>query len=687
MCGFCGGNINFSEILKGANAQKQRGVDNFGAIFCKNNSKISKDIESKISQNPANSGFYEIASEFLNSKTIDYEFLKTQYSSQNSHSCAFLAHNRLCIIDLNKNSNQPFISPQFPHLCVVFNGEIYNFLEIKEELKSKGFIFKTNSDTEVLCAAWGYFGAENALKRFNGDFAFAIFNSKENAIFLARDRLGNKPLFYRCWCDESGILRLFFASEIKAFLEIFKCEFDKNELAKWLLFCGSENPQKTIYKGIYSFPSASFAKIELKNSNLNYSLNLDSMKNFKELKVRKYWELPKIKKADLERNETRAIKNLSDILQSAVNLRLRADVGCALCVSGGVDSSIIAHFTAQSRADSIKTFKTIKTDSIKNANLPVLKLFGINFAESGAQDESPHIAQLERDLQRLYGDIKIEFIKPNLNSIEQDFPNLCRAQDEIFRSFSQYSQFLLFKEIAARSVRVSIGGQGADELFCGYYHHIGRYIYKNRKEFEKRAKIYGTQALSEYNFGLKCSLPKKIKVQIFAQDNAKNIAKLVDCGILGAEILEILKNNKKILNSNFFKPLLERFSNDFSKGLKKDAFTFSLPMLLRNEDRSAMWHSIENRTPFTDFRVVEFAFGIADELKFKNGYSKWILRKILENLGSKELAWRTDKVGFAAPEANLAKSLKINNFENIFDIRLKIYEILANFAFNKSETC
>lgn len=667
MCGICGGNINFSEILKGANAQKQRGVDNFGAIFCKNNSKISKNIESKFSQNPANSGFYEIASEFLNAPKIDYEFLKTQYNQQNSHSCAFLAHNRLCIIDLNKNSNQPFISPQFPHLCVVFNGEIYNFLEIKEELKAKGFIFKTNSDTEVLCAAWGYFGAENALKRFNGDFAFAIFNSKENTIFLARDRLGNKPLFYSCWCDENGILRLFFASEIKAFLEIFKCEFDKNELAKWLLFCGSENQQKTIYKGIYSFPSASFAKIELKNSNLNYSLNLDSMKNFKELKVRKYWELPKIKKADLEQNSQRAIKELSDILQSAVNLRLRADVGCAISVSGGVDSSIIAHFAAQNRADSIKS-----TDST------IFKLFGINFAESGAQDESPYIAQLERDLQKLYGDIKVEFIKPNLDSIKQDFPNLCRAQDEIFRSFSQYSQFLLFKEIAKQNVRVCIGGQGADELFCGYYHHIGRYIYKNRKEFEKRAKIYGAQALSEYNFALKCSLPKKIKMQIFTQDNAKNITKLVNCGILGAEILEILKNSKEI--SKFFKPLLERFSSDFSKGLKKDVFTFSLPMLLRNEDRSAMWHSIENRTPFTDFRVVEFAFGIADNLKFKNGYSKWILRKILENLGSKELAWRTDKVGFAAPEANLAQSLKINNFESIFDIRLKIYEILKQFA-------
>lgn len=537
------------------------------------------------------------------------------FSGDFSDEAIALAHNRLSIIDLEANANQPFSSPFCPHLVLVFNGEIYNYLEIKAELETLGVPFYTQSDTEVLLCAFAYFGTE-CLKKFNGDFAFVIYDKRDKSLFLARDRLGNKPLFYRL---SQG--KICFASEIKAFLEIFPCELDLEEVSSWLLFSNGDL-QKSIYKGIFPFPPAHFA-IFSKG----------------EMKFERYWDFAPKEEQNLEspKQIQNALEELESLLKDSVRIRLRSDVPVALSISGGIDSSILAHFVRQCGVDCL--------------------FFGVNFKESN-QDETPYIKQLQKDL-----DCRVQYIAPTLSLIKEDFKPLVFVQDEIFRSFSIYSQFLLFKSIAP-FCKVALGGQGADELFGGYYHHIGRYLFEryisgDKNTLEERLWRYGKEAFGEYQFGLKCSLGEDLKLKLFTQDNLQELEKLTQMK----------------LPIPSMKRLLGRFVSDFTQGLWLDTTYFNLPNLLRYEDRNAMAFGIENRTPWTDFRIVEFAFRIPRALKFQKGYSKYLLRLLLEKLGSKKLAWRIDKVGFSAPEVLLMQKLGYN-FTSLFDIRVAILNVL-----------
>ena len=566
MCGICGGNYPLEIVQKASQTMRQRGPD---------------------------------------------------YSGSFSDERVAFAHNRLSIIDLECEANQPFTSPFCPHLVLVFNGEIYNYLEIKAELEALGIPFYTTSDTEVLLHAFAYW-QEDCVSKFNGDFAFVIYDKRDSMLFLARDRLGNKPLFYELRGE-----KLFFASEIKAFLTLDSYEFDLEEVGKWLLFSNGD-AQKTIYQGILNFPPAHFAHFQLGENHLRFH---------------KYWNFtPDFEEIErLEGGEKKlqeSLEELESLLLNATKLRLRADVPVALSVSGGIDSSILAHLAHKLGGD--------------------CQYFGVNFKDS-SQDESAHMAQLQRDLN-----LKIHFVSAPLEDINEDFKKLVWHQDEIFRSFSIYMQYLLFQTLSSHC-KVVIGGQGADELFGGYYHHVGRYLFCYAEALQERVNIYGNSALQEYMFGLKCSLPTELKLKLFAEDNAKNLRKLAK----NSFVIPSLEN------------LLGRFVLNFTQGLWLDCVEFNLPNLLRYEDRSAMRFSIENRTPFTDYRVVEFAFRIPPAFKFQKGFSKYILRLLLEKMGSKELAWRVDKIGFGAPECALMQKLGYN-YDSIFDVRCLIFEILRD---------
>ena len=494
-----------------------------------------------------------------------------------------LFHNRLAIIDLD-NAKQPFY---FKDYVLIFNGEIYNYIELKKELKE--YDFKTHSDTEVLLYAYDKWGKE-CLNKFNGDFAFCIYNKKTKKLFCARDRVGNKP-FYYFWDGK----RFIFASEIKA-LKSYINEFNIQKLGDTILFSINDNDEYTIYKDIYNLKPSHYLEFNLKN---------------KSLKTKKWYSVKK-----------RIIKEPFDefefLIKDAVNIRLRSDVEVGGMLSGGIDSSIISYFMKDK------------------------KFFSVSF-KGEKIDESLYVEILKKKFN-----LNVKFIYPTFN--KKILNKLINTQFDIFRSLSIYAQYDLFSKA---DVKVMLSGQGADELFGGYYHHIARFVAKNEKEFIDRVKIYKSKALEELKLGKKFLLPKELKLELLKEDNKKNLE----------ELREIL--NGYLPNYDL---LLRKYNPNLKKALKDEVFSLNLPQLLRYEDRNAMAFSIENRTPFTDYRIIEFALNLPIGYKFKNGFSKYFLREFAKKFLPKEIVYRTDKIGFEAPDKKW--------FGNLFDFRIYLYNKL-----------
>ena len=509
-----------------------------------------------------------------------------------------LFHNRLSIIDLSTKANQPF---RFEDLVLVFNGEIYNYKEIKQELKE--YNFKTCSDTEVLLYAYHKWG-EECLEKFNGDFAFCIYDKKKKELFCARDRVGNKPFYY--YFDGKKFI---FASELKAFNNYILIEFNMRKLGDAILFSINDNDEHTIYKNIYNLKPSHYLKFNLAT---------------KKLKIKRYWSL---KRRDVGCFD-KALEEFEYLFRDSIKLRLQADVSVGGMLSGGIDSSLVAFFAQD------------------------ISFFSIVYPHYKDIDESYYIGLLQSKLN-----LKIKYLTPSFDNFMKDFNDLIYAQDDIFRSLSIYMQYFIFKNA---NVKVMLSGQGADELFGGYYHHIARFIAKSEKEFLNRVKLYKSQALEEFKIGKKLTLPSKIKEKLLKEDNLK--------------YLEIVKEVLVDYEPNY-DLLLKKYTSNLNKALEQDALALNLPMLLRFEDRNAMRFSIENRTPFTDYRIIEFALNLPIEYRFKNGLSKYFLRVFASRFLPKKIVFRLDKKAFEAPDNKWLQKLNLNN---LVEFRLFLFEKLKN---------
>ena len=501
-----------------------------------------------------------------------------------------LFHNRLSIIDLKTHSNQPFFYKDY---ILVFNGEIYNYIELKKELKE--YNFKTTSDTEVLLYAYDKWGKE-CLNRFNGDFAFCIYNKKTKKLFCARDRVGNKPFYYYF-----NSKKFIFASEIKA-LKNYITQFNIQKLGDAILFSINDNDEHTIYKNIYNLKPSHYLEFDLKSN---------------KLKTKQWYFLPKRKiKTPYEEFEY--------LIKDAIKIRLRSDVKIANMLSGGIDSSIIAYYMQ---------------------NYPQYSVIYNEVSEK----------KYIKLMQKRYN-LDINYLYPPLNI---DIKKLMYIQEDIFRSLSIYAEYYLFSKA---NTKVMLSGQGADEIFGGYYHHIARFIL-DKKMFKQRLKLYKNQALEELKIGIKFVLSNKYKKTLLKEDNLQN-----------------LKQLKNILNE--YKPnwdlLLEKFDKNINKTLKKEVFSLNLSKELRQQDKNSMYFSIENRTPFTDYRIIEFGLNLDKKYKFK-GYSKFFLRQFAKKFLPKEIVFRLDKQGFEVPELKLMKQF---NLKSLFEFRVYQYFILKDLFVN-----
>lgn len=490
------------------------------------------------------------------------------------------AHRRLSIIDLSESGHQPMCDTQSDY-WITFNGEVYNYIELREELKNKGHVFVTQTDTEVVLEAYKEWGFE-CLQKFNGMFAFALLDKKNNQLFCARDRVGVKPFYY------SNTNSAFaFASEYKAFIKSKLISFEINESQQFDFIVNGnlENTEQSLFKGIN----------ELKPSHyLVYNFSTHTFK------ISKYYNLPE--KIPNTKNESEIIQSIEEKLVNAINLRLRSDVEVGSCLSGGLDSSIIAGV--------VKHLQPNKQ----------MKLFTAVFPNESF-DETNYAKQVS---DFVGGNWKT--VSPTADEFFRDIEELNYYQDLPVWSTSTYSQHRVMKLASENNIKVVLDGQGADELFGGYAHHFMALWKEN----------LGFGTLKQMN-DAKQTIPKAYK--LFGK-------------VLLKDALRLSVNYSEYFNSDknqYGKSKNEKLANSLNQQLQND-YHGRLKSYLKCEDRCSMAFGIESRVPFADdVELVDYLFSIQGNKKIKQGVSKYLLREASKNYIPNQIYARRDKIGFDTP--------------------------------------
>ena len=535
-----------------------------------------------------------------------------------------LGFRRLSIIDLSADGRQPMISNNGRYV-VVYNGEIYNFLDLREELTREGARFKGNSDTEALLAAVEAWGLEAALRRCVGMFAFALWDRRERTLRLARDRMGEKPLYYG-WRGKSFI----FGSELKALREHpdWEGEISSDALALYMKRNCVPAPH-SIYRGIRKLVPGAVLSLRAQDPPGRLPRPVA------------YWRAKDaVKSASTRRpalSDEEAIEQLDEALRRAVRGMLRADVPLGAFLSGGVDSSVVAALAQAQSGAPIRTFS-------------------IGFRED-EYDEAPRARAVARRL----GTTHTELYAGPKEALDV-VPQLPRLYDEPFADSSQIPTFLLCA-LTREHVTVALSGDGGDELFGGY----NRYFWAPRvwnwsRRLPERPRKSIANALAARSAGLARAyrkicpiLPGRLRVEM-AGDKLRKLGALLDASGLD-QMYERLTTrwegaicadeNRAPENALSADPELARL-RPAEKMMYRDMTEYLPDDILVKVDRAAMGASLEARAPFLDHRVVEFAWSLPLGLKARGGEGKWILKRLFSRYAPASLIERP-KMGFSAP--------------------------------------
>ena len=499
-----------------------------------------------------------------------------------------LGHRRLSILDLTAAGHQPMCTEDGRY-WIVYNGEIYNFREIRANLIKRGEHFKSKTDTEVLLKAYRLWG-KGCLSMFNGMWAFVIYDRARDTLFISRDRFGKKPLYY--YIDREFFA---FASEIKAILKMpaVKTAPDIKNCISYIENGCQEISRSTSFQNIFRFSPGAYAELRV------------SQMSGQGLQEKKFWELT----ANLSQesfNEKQA-KKYSEayyhLLLDAVRIRLRADVTVGSALSGGLDSSSIVYLINQLLKSENKNHRQITFSSVYKSN-EVLHC-----------DESSFINKLAKFLH-----IDSKQIEPRSEDIPAEHQRMIYAMDTPPEG-TLMSSWHTFRCAKLNKVKVTIDGQGADEMLAGYLSYIMNYILNLKgnviKESSKLFQIPGAKML--VSAGLTMNFAKKFMSK---------------------------RNLKAILNRigkkrDPFKPLNHRLAEDTVHGLLT---------LIHFADRASMAHSVESRMPFMDYRLVEYLAAVPASYKIHRGWTKYIARLAMDRKLPNEITWRKDKMGWPIPE-------------------------------------
>jgi asparagine synthase (glutamine-hydrolysing) len=537
---------------------------------------------------------------------------------------AILGHLRLSIIDLNEESNQPFELDN--RYWMVYNGEIYNYIELREELLTAGYSFRTTGDTEVLLRSYQHWG-ENCVQKFNGMWAFAIYDKETNTLFCSRDRFGVKPFNYS---TVNG--QFIFSSEIKAILSYFpqlKVP-DYNVIANFCRTSIGAQIKNTWFKDIFRLQPA-------------HNLIVDESG----LKIYRYWDYPR--KVNKRITFNNAVEKYRSLLQESVKLRMRSDVPVGFTLSSGIDSSSIVSL--------------LKDGFNNNINTYTAAFSGTGFQKSEKPNFNSDVEINEPALvKRLTDELGLD---PTI--VEVSFGNYVEKLKGIIHHLeSGHGSPAVFPlneilEEATKKVTVVIEGQGADELLAGYISNVFPVYFIELLEHLKFSK-----ALKELKYFSRFYSLKSAFKLVIRQSDIKIIKKLhYKFGHDHSLYINKLKKYKEIED---YPNEPKGFDNILNKHLFK-AHTGGLVNLLHYGDAISMAHSLESRLPFMDYRLVEFIFTLPSDFKIKNGKGKYIHREAMQGIVPGYIINNPVKFGFDSPLAHLfekdgeddAKSILLSN--------------------------
>jgi asparagine synthase (glutamine-hydrolysing) len=505
-----------------------------------------------------------------------------------------LVHRRLAILDTSDAGLQP-MSARGRDIDIVFNGEIYNFVELRAELEPLGFHFDTGTDTEVLLAAYQHWGV-GCFEKFNGMWALAILDRERNRLVLSRDRMGIKPLHYAV---PDG--NLIFASEIKGILAsgLVEAVVDVEAAVDFLKWSLTNHGLGTAFAGVSCFPPGHYAEIDLARPDKVHAVS--------------FWPLFDAANDSVEEDLTmdEGARELRELLRSSIQRRLRSDVDVGSCLSGGVDSSALVMLASEELEHPMHTF----TAASENPQL----------------DES----QWAREVGERAQTIRHE-VTPTVDDFMDSFGALARAQEEPFPSASLFAQWCVMREAKRKGIKVLLDGQGADELFLGYLKFYPTYLLEQLRGAGRWRGIResltfllrGDRRIWKLGEGIKY-LPKWLYRSVASCRSALNEfgkAKFAASDSPQASI---------------------RGARNMRRG---DLLRFSLPSMLRYEDRSSMAWSVEARVPFLDPEVVAFALKVPLKHLFRDGNSKAMLREACRGLVPDSVLERRNKLGFEADQ-------------------------------------
>jgi asparagine synthase (glutamine-hydrolysing) len=526
------------------------------------------------------------------------------------HKAGF-SHRRLAVIDLSTQSAQPM--HYMGRYTITYNGELYNYQQLRTELNKSGFHFHTASDTEVILAAYACYGKE-CLQHFDGMFAFAIWDEAEQVLFAARDRFGEKPFYYHHHQD-----RLIFASEMKAIWAAgAPKQLDELMMLHYLSLGTVQHPSDqsiTFFTGINTLPPSHH--LIFRHGRLT---------------IEKYWDIDKQIENHIE--EKNALERLEHLLATAVQSRMISDIPLGCSLSGGLDSSTVLFHMKHSQRHGVKSFSAVFPGFEK--------------------DESSMIQHIANQLQA--ANISCT---PTSDELVRDFQKLIYHQEEPFPSSSIYAQYCVFQLAKENGIRVLLDGQGADEVLAGYHRHIHWLLQEKIARFKFGSFIREKKKLQSNDIPFQwqpinylASYLPSIAATALEKKAFRETYEHADFSV------DFISQLRKRFSNSLHKPVVTKL-NDI---LYYDVMKRGLTDLLRFSDRNAMAHGCEARLPFLQHELVEFIFSLPSDFKLHQGYTKYLLRKLMDKKLPDTIVWSKDKVGFEPPQKTWMSSVAMIDF-------------------------